>query len=452
MELLREASCTLPTNTGDFQLHLFKDRIEDHEHLALVMGDVAHVDKVVTRVHSECITGDIFGCQRCDCQDQLQEAMKIIRRKARGILIYLRQEGRGIGLANKIRAYNLQDQGHDTVEANQQLGFEGDLRKYDIAAQILASIQVKSINLLTNNLDKVQQLTQAGIVINERVPLVIESPIRNRKSLFRIKQQKLGHVFTDLEDSPIVETSPDTFPLVAPSLIYRNSPVPPETVELSNQVATELVNNLGVDLRCILLQGSNMRGDGSIFESDFDFIVILNNKSPHTIEAITKVKQKFPRANFLYISAAEFESYPPNKRLQLFVCRKVHGDFDFGTIPNRKDISNTTISYAVQIKNSIRPLLFEFLEIHNKKQEIVSRAHVCLKRFDDCFLRTYTLMHKDGYPLHRSQLRELTDSESINHILGILDNWYSQTISIKDLYTGLVNADRILHLYLRKYG
>ncbi|MFX0055486.1 MAG: GTP cyclohydrolase II [Promethearchaeota archaeon] len=191
------AVANLPTRFGDFQIAGFESPCDGKEHTAIVKGDIVDKEGVLTRVHSECLTGDAIGSLRCDCRDQLIEALKRIETEGEGILLYLRQEGRNIGLTEKIRAYALQDQGFDTVEANIHLGHKPDEREYRIAANILHNLRVKSIRLLTNNPSKIQQLTDVGIKITERVPLITEPTIHSSDYL-RTKAEKAGHLLGDL--------------------------------------------------------------------------------------------------------------------------------------------------------------------------------------------------------------------------------------------------------------
>jgi len=191
------AIANLPSRFGDFQVCGFISPCDGKEHTAIIKGDIVGKSGVVTRVHSECLTGDVMGSKRCDCRDQLLESLRIIEKEGTGILLYLRQEGRNIGLAAKIKAYHLQDHGYDTVEANIHLGYKPDERDFGIAANILKNLQVKSIKLLTNNPTKIQQMIAAGIQIDERLPLIIEPSEYNRAYL-ETKAEKSGHLLGEL--------------------------------------------------------------------------------------------------------------------------------------------------------------------------------------------------------------------------------------------------------------
>ncbi len=195
-----ESSCIdFPSKYGDFKLHMFESLINPGEHhIAFVKGTIESEKPVLVRVHSECFTGDLFGSMRCDCGDQLSQAMKMIEHNGNGILLYMRQEGRGIGLPNKIKAYILQDQGYDTVCANQKLGFKADLREYGAGAQILSSLGVKKIKLMTNNPKKIIGLEGFGLDVVERIPVEIEANHVNHFYL-KTKKDRMGHILTNLQ-------------------------------------------------------------------------------------------------------------------------------------------------------------------------------------------------------------------------------------------------------------
>lgn len=187
-------SSRLPTQWGVFTVHGFDDRENDKEHIALTVGDVGGEQPVLMRVHSECLTGDALFSQRCDCGSQLRTAMQCIAEEGRGVILYLRQEGRGIGLLNKIKAYHLQDDGHDTVEANEKLGFGADMRDYSICLPMLEHLKIKKVRLMTNNPRKVEAITACGVEVVERVPLQTGRNPHNAKYL-ATKAGKLGHLF-----------------------------------------------------------------------------------------------------------------------------------------------------------------------------------------------------------------------------------------------------------------
>jgi 3,4-dihydroxy 2-butanone 4-phosphate synthase / GTP cyclohydrolase II len=188
----KEQEVAMPTRFGEFRLHLYRSVVDGQHHIALTMGTLAGKKDVLVRVHSECLTGDVFGSLRCDCGHQLEDALKRIAADGTGVLIYMRQEGRGIGFANKMHAYALQEQGFDTVEANEKLGFKADLREYGLGAQILVDLGVHGIRLLTNNPKKVIGLEGFGLTIIEQIPIRSEPTPHNQKYL-ETKKKKMGH-------------------------------------------------------------------------------------------------------------------------------------------------------------------------------------------------------------------------------------------------------------------
>ncbi len=198
----KAAAVTLPTDLGDFVAVGYKNDIKDEHHIALVKGEVAGKKDVLVRVHSECLTGDTFGSRRCDCGEQLHRAMEMIKEEGQGVLLYMRQEGRGIGLINKLHAYELQDEGKDTVEANEILGFPPDLREYGIGAQILVDLGVRKMRLLTNNPQKRVGLVSFGLEVVEQVPIIAHANHENRRYL-ETKRRRMGHL---LDATPPTET------------------------------------------------------------------------------------------------------------------------------------------------------------------------------------------------------------------------------------------------------
>lgn len=183
----------IPTRHGEFILHYYSNNVDDKEHIALVKGDVANQEDITVRIHSECFTGDVLGSRRCDCGEQLAMAMQMLNEAEQGILIYLRQEGRGIGLLKKLQAYNLQDQGLDTVDANIKLGHLADEREYSVAALMLESLQVKSVQLITNNPKKIDSLNKLGIKVTKRIPIEVVAH-KDNLGYLKTKAKKMAHM------------------------------------------------------------------------------------------------------------------------------------------------------------------------------------------------------------------------------------------------------------------
>jgi GTP cyclohydrolase II len=185
----------IPTAHGEFILHYYSNTLDDKEHIAFVKGDVTDKDNVLVRIHSECFTGDVLGSRRCDCGEQLDLALHLINEAGCGVLIYLRQEGRGIGLLKKLQAYNLQDAGLDTVDANLHLGYLADEREYDIAALMIENLGIKSVNVLTNNPHKIEALRKLGVTVNQRVP--VETCVNtDNEGYLKTKVQKMRHLLS----------------------------------------------------------------------------------------------------------------------------------------------------------------------------------------------------------------------------------------------------------------
>ncbi|HEX6371829.1 MAG TPA: bifunctional 3,4-dihydroxy-2-butanone-4-phosphate synthase/GTP cyclohydrolase II [Longimicrobium sp.] len=189
----REAEASIPTPFGEWRIIAYRNDVDPHEHVAMIKGEVEGVPDVMVRMHSECLTGDVFHSLRCDCGEQLDSAMAQIEREGRGVIVYLRQEGRGIGLVHKLRAYNLQDQGMDTVEANEALGFLPDLREYGIGAQILLDLGLSSVRILTNNPKKIVGMDGYGLSVAEQIPLTVE-PNPHNTGYLRTKRERMGHL------------------------------------------------------------------------------------------------------------------------------------------------------------------------------------------------------------------------------------------------------------------
>jgi GTP cyclohydrolase II len=213
VSVTRVSSARIPTDYGEFRLVYYNNTQDDKDHLAFCMGDDLTGDDVLVRVHSECLTGDVFGSRRCDCGEQLDRALQLIAQEGRGVLVYLRQEGRGIGLLEKIHAYNLQDEGHDTVDANLMLGHGADERSYELAARILEELGVTSVRLITNNPDKITALEADGIKVNDRVALPADVHPENSHYLLT-KARRMNHMLNvpgqivPTADSELVEPQP----------------------------------------------------------------------------------------------------------------------------------------------------------------------------------------------------------------------------------------------------
>ena len=198
MTVKKEVTSEIPTEFGNFKISLYKDDVDNKEHLVLFMGEIEGQDEVLVRVHSECLTGEVFESTKCDCKSQLLLSMKMVANEGTGMIVYLRQEGRGIGLANKLRAYNLQKEGLDTVEANEKLGLQADARGYEVAAEILKNLNVNNIKLITNNPKKIEDLEKFGIKVKERVDSESEFQSEHTREYLKVKKEKMGHIIEDL--------------------------------------------------------------------------------------------------------------------------------------------------------------------------------------------------------------------------------------------------------------
>jgi GTP cyclohydrolase II len=208
------AETNLPTEFGTFRVMVFREAETEAEHMAIIKGDITASQDLPIRIHSECFTGEVLHSQKCDCREQLHAALEYISNQEAGMIIYLRQEGRGIGLGNKIRAYALQESGHDTVEANRLLGFGDDLRTYEVAAEILFHFKIGAVSLLTNNPLKIQALQNHGVQVNKRLPLICPTN-QHSLSYFKTKQERMGHMFdvnADSQDQTDNGTVVATFP------------------------------------------------------------------------------------------------------------------------------------------------------------------------------------------------------------------------------------------------
>jgi GTP cyclohydrolase II len=208
LTVTRAVSARIPTEYGEFELVYYSNSLDDKAHLAFCMGDLSVGENILVRMHSECLTGDIFGSRRCDCGEQLDRSLQLIAEKGQGVLIYLRQEGRGIGLLQKIHAYNLQDAGHDTVDANLLLGHQADERDYTVAVRILEELDVKSVRLITNNPGKISALEEAGIKVNDRVELDDFANPENSRYL-QTKARRMNHLLP-LTNTPPLTTDSDS--------------------------------------------------------------------------------------------------------------------------------------------------------------------------------------------------------------------------------------------------
>lgn len=430
--IIYKTHCRVPQGiNGDFQLYLFMEQLdnaETKEHLAFVMGNIRDQLGVLIHIHSACPMA--CECSVCDCQDQIQTALDMIKREKKGALLYLRNTDVGIGRDNKLKDYQLSEHERDIIEVNTLSVATLTHRQYYIAAVMIKYLGIKSIALIYNNAD---DIIKHGIEVSKWLPRSMNPSKEDKIDILKIKQKEIEE---------------QEYPLSYPSLFIENASISKASRENTEFVTKKLISKFGNNISCILFQGSNMRGDGSIHHSDFDYICIFQRLTPAIITAFSEIKTELPRNNFLYLSEEEYHIYPKDARLQFFITRRVFGNFDLGKIPTRKDILHTAIKYALQLKDVIRPLLFEFIN-NPKDQSLLNQAYVALKRVDDCFMRVICLYITGKYPLHRDHLKNIAQGESVNNIIHIIESWYSGNVSGKKIFKALITADRLLNIFLR---